>query len=180
MGSAYRLGNQAAVAQLAQKVANNPNADKGQIAVANFYLGKQAFDSKNYGGAMSYLNNVIANSDNEQTAEARYLVAYIHYVQRDLTTAQQLCINANKESSSYPYWVAKSILLLADIFVEQESYFNAKASLEALLENYDGDADIVNEAKIKLDQVKRQLDAQNRLESADTPGSFLIEEEEGN
>ena len=180
MGSAYRIGNQAAVAQLAQKVANNPSADKGQIAVANFYLGKQAFDRKDYDGALNYFNYVVTNSDNEQTAEARYLVAYIYYSRQDLQKAQQLCINANKESSSYPYWVAKSILLLSDVFVAQESFFNAKAALEALLENYKGDADIINEAKVKLDQVKRQLDAQSRLENPNTPGSFLIDEEEGN
>jgi len=180
MSSAYYIGNQGAVADLAQKVANNPAANKGQIAIANFYLGKQAFDRKDYDVAMSYFNHTIANSDNEQTAEARYRVAYINYVRRDFETAKAQCINANKESSGYPFWAAKSILLLADIFVEEESYFNAKAALEALLENYQGDQELIDEAKIKLDQVKRQLDAQNRLTNPNDPGSFLIEEEEGN
>ncbi|MDX1939177.1 MAG: tetratricopeptide repeat protein [Saprospiraceae bacterium] len=161
--SAYRTGNQQAVFDLSNKVANSSNASQDQKATANFYIGKIAFDRKDYDNALTSLNRVIAQSDNEQTAEARYLVAYIYYLKRDLEKAQQLCINANKESSAYPYWVAKSVLLLSDILAEKGDLYNARAALEALIENYTEDQEIVQTARTKLNQLNQQIDRASRL-----------------
>ena len=43
--------------------------------------------------------------------------------------AQELCIQANQESSAYPFWVAKSVLLLAEVFAEKGDLYNARAAL---------------------------------------------------
>ncbi len=164
--AAYRINNTQAVYTMADKVRNNPQASKEQLAAANFYIGKAAFDSKDYGTALSSFNQVIANSDNEQTAEARYLVAYIYYQQRDLATAKQICINANKESSNYQYWVAKSVILLADILAEQNDLFNARAALEAIIENFTEDQSLVDVAKNKLIAVNKRIDESSRIDSS--------------
>ncbi|MDF1863781.1 MAG: tetratricopeptide repeat protein [Saprospiraceae bacterium] len=178
--SAYRTNNTSAVAKLARKVAQNPSANQEQISTANFYLGKVAFDEKDYNTALSALRKVVKQSDNEQTAEARYLIAYIQYTQRNLETAKEMCINANKESSSFPYWVAKSVILLSDIFAEQNDLFNAKAALEALIENYDGDQELINIAKAKLQRLEQQSAASSRLDRGTDDGKFLIEDDGGN
>ena len=177
--SAYRIGRTDAVYSLARKVANNPNASQLQVATANFYMGKMAFDQSDYDNALTAFNQVINLSDNEQTAEARYLKAYIYYLRRNLEEAQQMCINANKESSGYPLWVAKSIILLSDILSEKGDLYNARAALEALLENYQGDPDVVNEAKRKLDIINGQLNSASRL-STDPRDSGTLEMDEGN
>ena len=152
--SAYRTNNVKAVNRYADKVLKNSLAKDDDKAVANFYLGKIAFDQKNYEKALSAFNDVTKISNNEQTAESRYLLAYIYYIQRDLEIAQQLCINANKESADHPYWVAKSVLLLADIFAEKGDPTNAIAALEGLLESYTGDQDLIKEANDKLLEIK--------------------------
>jgi tetratricopeptide (TPR) repeat protein len=178
--SAYRTNNSTAVNSLARKVAQNPAASKEQISTANFYLGKVAFDVKDYNTALQAFRKVVQQSDNEQTAEARYLIAYIHYTQRNLETAKEMCINANKESSSYPYWVAKSVILLSDIFAEQGDLFNAKAALEALIENYNGDQELVNIAKAKLQKLEQQSAASSRLDRGSDDGNFLLDDDGGN
>jgi hypothetical protein len=91
-----------------------------------------------------------------------------------------MCINANKESSSFPYWVAKSVILLSDIFAEQNDLFNAKAALEALIENYDGDQELINIAKAKLQRLEQQSAASSRLDRGTDDGKFLIEDDGGN
>lgn len=161
--SAYRTGNSTAVYTLANKVATNPNATPAQQASANFFLGKMAFDQGDYENALTAFQRVTAASDNEQTAEARYLIAYIYYLRRDLERAQTLCINANKESSGYPYWVAKSIMLLSDILAEKGDLYNARAALEALLENYQDDPDLVNTARSKLQAINNRINQSSRL-----------------
>ncbi|MBK8653325.1 MAG: tetratricopeptide repeat protein [Haliscomenobacter sp.] len=161
--SAYRTKNSASVYSYAAKVNNNPRANNAQIATANFYLGKLAFDNQDFNNALSGFQKVVQLSDNEQTAEARYLIAYIYYQRRDLNKAQELCLKANQESSAYPYWVANSVLLLADVMAEKGDLYNARAVLEALLENYNEDQELVNKAKTRLGQINRQIEQSSIL-----------------
>ena len=162
--SAYRIGDKQAVFAMANKVAGNPSASGQQKASAYFYLGKLAFDSGDLNSAMTAFDQVIQLSDNEQTAEARYLKAVIHYRRRELDTAQQITLNANKESSEYPYWVAKSVILLSDILAEKGDLYNARAALEALLENYDEDQEVIAEARAKLERINQQITNSSRLD----------------
>lgn len=178
--SAYRTNNTQAVFTLAGKVANSPNATQLQKATANFYLGKIAFDRRDYDGALTSFNSVVQSSDNEQTAEARYLIAYIYYLKRDLARARQLTLNANKESSAYPYWVAKSVILLSDILAEQGDLYNARAALEALLENYREDQELITIAQNKLNQINQQLNNSSRLQAPSDPNRLEMLEEGGN
>ncbi len=178
MRSAYRIGNTQAVLALSRKVANNPNATTAHKATSNFYIGKISFDQRDYDNALSALNEVVRISDNEQTAEARYLIANIYYLKRDLNKAQELCINANKESSAYPYWVAKSVILLSDIFADKGDLYNARAALEALLENYSEDPELVSIARAKLAKINQQLNQSSRLNRE--PDSNILDLDRGN
>lgn len=178
MQSAYRSGNTGAVTTLANKVSMHPNALPIHKATASFFMGKIAFDQKNYDEALFLMNEVIRLSDNEQTAEARYLKAYIYYLRRDLETAKSLCINSNTESSAYPRWVAKSVILLSDILAESGDLTNARAALEALLENYTEDPAIISEARSKLLRLENQMKAASRLNLNINSSSLLEMEEE--
>lgn len=165
MRSAYRSGNTQAMTAYANKVATNPAASPAQVATANFYIGKQAYDRKEYNQALTALQEVVRLSDNEQTAEARYLIASIHYLRRDLNKAQELCIAANRESSAYPYWVAKTVILLSDVFLEKGELLNARAVLEALLENYKEDQELIRTAREKLAVVNARINSGSRLDN---------------
>lgn len=176
--SAYRANLSNEVYELSKRVAENQLATPDQVAFANFYFGKISYDRKNYDDALAAFKQVTESSDTEQAAEARYLTAYIHYLRRDLDTAQEIAINSNRESSRYPFWVAKSIILLSDILAEKGNLFNARAALEALLENYDGDQDLVQTARDKLQQLNRRIEADSRIDNS-TDG-FLDDTGNGN
>ena len=153
---AYRLNKTADVYTYANKVINSGNASKEQMAAANFYLGKVAFDQKDWSKALPAFKKVTELSDNESTAEARYDIAYIYYQQRNLDASEKQCEDANKDNSAYPDWIARSLILLSDIYVERKDYFSAKATLEGLIENYPGDnQQIKTEAKQKYDKVNQ-------------------------
>lgn len=163
--SAYRADNTQELYTYANKVTRNNRATELQKATANFYLGKIAYDQANYDEAMRAFEQVVAQSDNEQTAEARYLIADIYYKKRDLDKVQELTIQANQESSAYPFWVAKSVLLLAEVFAEKGDLYNARAALEALLENYDENQELVSQAQRRLGEINRMIDQSSKLSS---------------
>ncbi len=174
MRSAYRSSNMKAVLEMAEKVAKNPQSTQDQIATAEFYIGKSAFDGKDYDKALNSLNKVVRNSDNEQTAEARYLIAYIYYQKRDLEIANNLCDQAAKESAQYEYWVAKSILLQSDIAAEQGDFVSAKAALEAVIENFNKDPELVKIAQEKLDALDGKTKPSQKV-SPNKPANNLLE-----
>ena len=77
--------------------------------------------------------------------------------------AERHCHSANESNANYPYWVAKSLILLSDIAVEKNDLFNAKAPLEAVIENFQGDPTITQEAQQKLDHIRVLEQQQSRI-----------------
>lgn len=163
MRSAYRKGLTNEVALYGEKVYRSPKANNEQKATSGFYLGKIAYDRSNYAQANEYFKSTIDFSDNVQTAEARYLLADILYKQKNIPAAETGTRNAINANSDHPFWVAKCMLLLSDIFVDKKDYFNARAVLEGLLDGYKEDAEITRQAQTKLDYVKRMQASGNKL-----------------
>ena len=178
MQSAYQLNDVRATEDYAAKVARNPAATTTQRLIANFYVGKIAYDRRDYRTALPALEQVIANSDDERTAEARYLRANIAYLNGELDRAVELALEANRESSGYPYWVARTVIVLSDALKDKggDDLYNAEAALEALLENYDGDAELVNEAQQRLTVVRNLINAGSRINNQPVnPNRFEID-----
>ncbi len=178
--AAYRASNQKAVAELARELSTTPGLPDADRAIVSFYEGKTAYDAKDYDRALTNFNSVIRNDQGEAAAEARYLVARIYYLRRDLDLAESITMRAQRESSAYPYWVAKSTLLLIDIFLDRKDYLSAKAVAEGLVANYKGDAEVEREAKKKLAEVERVSGEASLVAPAESGGVELIEEPQGN
>ena len=62
---------------------------------------------------------------------------------------------SNTLFSAYNYWVAKSFIALADVYVAKENYFQAKETLRSVIDNYKGE-DLRQEARAKLAEVERK------------------------
>ncbi len=166
--AAYRLDKQESVAAAAQKVLNNPGATNAQLGTAHFFTGKLAFDRKDYRNAATAFEHTISLIDNEQSAEARYLIAQVLYQRRELEKAKDQCMQNNTANADYPVWAGKSILLLSDIYAEQNDLFSARTVLELLIENYTvPNDDILPAARQKLESLKRLEAGESRLERDD-------------
>jgi hypothetical protein len=106
---------------------------------------------------------VLQKLDNELAGEAHYLTADIHFKKRQLEESKNWCLQSNQKIPGQDYWVAKCILLLSDIFVEESDLFNARAALEGLLENYQGDSDLRKTAQEKLEYIEVLESKNNRI-----------------
>lgn len=176
--AAYRSGDKKAVETLAARVANMEGLSSQDKAVAAFYRGKMAYDRKDFDTALTSFNMVIrAQKDTEAAAEARYLVARIYYLQREFDLAETITKAAQSQSSAYPYWVAKSTLLLVDIYLEKEDYLSARAFAEAIVLNYKGDQKLERDAKLKLEEVERAAEANSNIAPVDTTTIEMVDPE---
>ena len=79
--------------------------------------------------------------------------------------------------SSYEYWIAKTFILIADNYYAQGNSFQAKATLESIVQNYDGDAVVLAEAKTKLEKIKSEELNRSKIMQI-VPGDTLIMEQD--
>lgn len=109
--------------------------------------------------ALNEFDYTITNTKTVAAAEAKYNVANVQYLKKQYKASQKTCFDIQKELSNYDYWVAKAFILLADNYVKLKDTFQAKATLQSIIDNYKGDDDIVTTARQHLDQLSPQKPA---------------------
>ncbi len=70
-------------------------------------------------------------------AEAKYYVCQYYMDKGMLSECEQEITSFSQQNTQHRYWLAKSLIMLADIYQQQEDYIMAIAYLEALSENYE-------------------------------------------
>jgi len=141
---------------------NSHEAKSGDQVEAHYYLGKIAFAENDLSKAFAELS-MVSKEKSVQGTEAAYLMGLIYFRQDNLKAAEDQCYVVIRHKQSNDYWIAKSYLLLADIFEREEDYFQAKSTLQSIIDNYKGADDIVATAKEKLSNVQKKEAAQSKL-----------------
>jgi len=165
MRSAYRneKWTEAKIAGLS--VLKYADVSDEELSEAHYCVAKSSYDIDELDEALRHFNEVTKYSNNALTAESRYLIATVYYRRDQLDLAEQMTHNANADNSNYPFWVGKGLILLSDIYVSRKDYFNAKAPLEALIENFTGEREIIEEAREKLLNVQELEQMNSRLKA---------------
>ncbi|RVT99833.1 tetratricopeptide repeat protein [Mucilaginibacter limnophilus] len=100
--------------------------------------------------AVKEFNYTVSNTKTVSAAEAKYNIARVEYLQGKYKASQKTCFDLAKELPNYDYWIAKTFILLADNYTALKDDFQAKATLQSVIDNYKGNDDILPEAKAKL------------------------------
>jgi TolA-binding protein len=178
--AAYQTNNSVAVSEYAQKVNASRLASQDQLAIANFYSGKMAYDKGDYARAYPALQSVTENTTTDIMAEAYHYRGQILYKQKKYAEAEELITDANKASAGYDDWIARNLILLSDVYADQGDKNSAMAALEAVLENYAGeDKNIVPLARQKYNKLGGAAPATNNS-SEKKGGKTLLDLDEGN
>jgi len=99
-------------------------------------------------------------------AEAKYFQALIQYKLGNYKESEKLVFELINEFGSYDEWIAKGFILLADIYVKYGNTFQAKQTLQSIIDNQE-DTILVNIA-IGKKKVIEELEAIEELEK-ETP-----------
>ena len=127
------------------------------IREANYMSAKSYYMLGNYDQALPGFRAVATETNSVQGAEAKYLVAEIHFRKQSLDAAEKEVMDYISKGTPHQFWLAKSFLLLADVYITRKDDFQAKHTLKSLIENYPEKNDgIISEATAKLAQIEER------------------------
>ena len=134
-------------------VKNDEKSSEEERNRAGLYAGKAYLLQGDTATARKQFEAVVKATKSVAGAEALYHVAEIQYLKKDYKGSQKTCFDLTKTMPNYDYWNAKAFILLADNYVALNDNVQAIATLKSIIDNYQGDDDIVETAKKKLDKL---------------------------
>jgi TolA-binding protein len=121
---------------------------------ARIIIARSLFDAGDEDAAMTEFNK-LKKSNSEIGAESRYYIALIHHNKGDYKRCEKAVFELVDEMPSYDYWLAKGFILLADNYVKLGNIFQAKRTLESVIENHEGE-ELRELAKKRLETIRLQ------------------------
>ncbi|UXX78169.1 tetratricopeptide repeat protein [Reichenbachiella carrageenanivorans] len=137
---------------------NNPRVGVLVSAQANLIIGKSQYENDNLDKALENLLPLVNNSPDERGAEAYYYISKIYYDQAKYDRALESLFILTNNFQNYEIWRSKAYLLMADIYIETNELFQAKATLNSLIANATLE-EIIAVAKVKLQQIENTIDS---------------------
>ena len=151
----YEIGDYEQMNRYIKILKNYAGATDEEIATAHMYAAKAYEKQGDKASATKELNLAALKSKSAASAEARYMVALQQYKNKQYDQAEKSAFDVIENMDANDYWVAKSFILLADTYARKGNTVQAKSTLESIIENYEGDDDVLTEAKDRLQKLKK-------------------------
>ena len=163
MKSNYNLKNYNETIEYAKQI-----LDIGQVTLnakneALLLIGKSylALDDKTQG--RTFLEQTVETAKDEYGAEALYLIAELLRENELYQESTDKLFQLNSKFSIYEYWLGKSFLLIADNYLSMGEDFQAKATLQSVIENSPVD-EIIDQANMKLLTLEEKVEEMENVE----------------
>ncbi|MCG3166718.1 MAG: Lipopolysaccharide assembly protein B [Bacteroidia bacterium] len=175
----YELGEYDEAARYAEKVTGMEKISDDILNEAHLIIAKSALAQEKEGLALAAFNKVANASQTAVGAEAEYNVAAIHYRQGNYDVCEKTIVNIIKNRPAYPYWIAKSFILLADNYVAKDDDFQAKLTLQNLIDKYEGQ-DLKKIAQDKLNAIIQRENDEELMKEMKIKEEIYIQFNENN
>ena len=94
---------------------------------------------------------------NPYGAEAKYQVAQGLYDAKEYAAAEKELLNYIEQSTPHAYWLARSFVLLSDVYHATGKDLDARQYLLSLQQNYQGNDDIESMIESRLQKLKTEM-----------------------
>ncbi|MFM7728324.1 MAG: tetratricopeptide repeat protein, partial [Flavobacteriales bacterium] len=112
-------------------------ADKDLQNEAQLVIGRCQLAAGEYAKARAAFAVVAKRTNSEMTAESKYSIAYIAFMEGDYKESQRLSMEVQNQVPAYDYWIAKSFILLGDNYLAQRDTFQARETYKSIVDNFD-------------------------------------------
>lgn len=140
---------------------------------AHYYKAKSYFALDNKPAALESYAILAEDVSNAYGAEAKYTIAQLLFDDNESDSAKVEVLDFINKGTSAQYWLAKSFILLSDIYVAENDLFQAKQYLLSISDNYKAEDDILGIVSAKLENIER-LETANDLQTRDSLGVHFV------
>lgn len=134
--SSYYLNDNRTTINIANEIINDTQSSAEVKQEARFNRAKAYVATNQIAQAIPDLEVTAADTKTRNGAESKYLLAEIYFKEDRLNDAENEITAFSKAGTPYHYWLAKSMVLLADIEMKRGDDFQAKQYLLSLQKNY--------------------------------------------
>ncbi len=168
MRCSFNSSNYSMAMEYSQKIVHAEKIEPEIMGEAYMITAKSYLQQNNLDSAYAAFQNTIRISKNELGAEAQYNIANILFLEHKYKECEKKIFQLSNDISSYAYWLAKSFILLSDNYIMQNDTFQAKHTLESVIENYENTTDdILQIAKSKLEKIGTSDKNENKNSSTE-------------
>ena len=140
--SAQNLDRQDVIITQSQIALDNNTLNPETAIEIRYYRAKAYLAKKKHESAIEDLKILSADTRNVYGAEARYLLAELYYNTNRLDQAEREVLDYINVSTPHSYWLARSFVLLSDVYVKKDQKIEAKQYLLSLKQSYHANDDI--------------------------------------
>ena len=140
----------------AEKVLVNPKTDDNVKSDAQIIIARAAIQTGDEMKARSAYAKLQTIAKGELAAEALYYDAYFKNIDAKFEDSNTVVQKLAKNYSSYKYFGAKGLVLMAKNFYGMKDSFQATYILDNVIKNFTDFPDVVSEAQTELDTIKRE------------------------
>lgn len=156
MKANYETKDFAAAVIYAEKVLMNPKTDNKVKADAQIIIARSAIKTNDDARARTAYAKLQTIAKGELAAEALYYDAYFKNKDGKFELSNKAVNKLSKDYSSYKYFGAKGLIIMAKNFYGLKDSFQATYILNAVIENFADLEDVVAEAQTTLDFIKNE------------------------
>ncbi len=155
MKANYQLEQYDNAVAYAEKVLKSSKIDNKIKSDAHIIIARSAIETGDEAKAKSAYKKVQKVATGETAAEALYYDAYFKHKDGNYKASNTAAQKLAKDYSSYKYFGAKGLVVMAKNFYALDDAYQATYILESVIENFKQFDDVVDEAQIELSEIKR-------------------------
>ena len=122
---------------------------------ALYYRAKSYMNQKADKKALADLQTLAKDTRNLYGAEAKYLVAQQYYTAGEYAAAAKELLDYIERSTPHAYWLARSFVLLSDVYMAMDKKLDARQYLLSLQQNYHANDDIEGMIESRLEKLNK-------------------------
>lgn len=187
MRSEYHEGEFLEALDAAEDVLKSSDNTELETGEAQYIIARSRDALGQDSAALHSYQKLVQEAPSEKAAEALFRIADLYFRQNQLDSAESKVFELVNFTPTQEEWLANGLLLLADVYLAREDDFQAKATLETIIENYEGEERIKTKAQEKLatllkaqqptEEKTPEVEIDLRLDSIDYDLLFLEDEE---
>ena len=122
-------------------------------AEAQYIRAKAAIGLNQPQNALPDLTDLSKDTRTAYGAEAKFLLAQYYFNNKETDKAEKELLDFMEKGTPHQYWMARSFILLADVYISKNDNFQARQYLTSLQNNYKGNAEIDEMIKQRLEKL---------------------------